>query len=415
MHLSISPSNIFALSRSGRIFSLPSDGSVPVAQTSTYWILNWSPSPYQLTSDAKLHSGEKFTSISAGNNHLLAVTSAGRTFTHPITLNANSHGQLGTRKIHVETVGGSSPREQVELIPKLQEDPFSNDTPFARPKSPDTPVGPEKRPSRLLYEIPSLRGINVAQAVAGGRSSYVRTKDGRVLSWGANEYGQLGLGALVTLPCVFVPTEISLARTYSSGTSIKCTDLAAGGDAAYFTVESSSLQLPVPAVDVFACGMGQWGALGNGSFSQAQSTPVKVKVISGNAMHNETEGRTQAIRPITITASPTGGHTLTLLSGAHDVLAWGANGSYQLGNGKRSNLPQPTYMRDFMVTYNPTSDPNEAAAEYGLIPERMSLRVCIVKQLLDMKGTSHGRNVKVQEWPVAGGKASLIYWRIANP
>ena len=39
---------------------------------------------------------------------------------------------------------------------------------------------------------------------------------------------QLGLGALVTIPCVFIPTEILLSRAYPSGTSVRCTDLAAG-------------------------------------------------------------------------------------------------------------------------------------------------------------------------------------------
>ncbi len=179
--------------------------------------------------------------------------------------------------------------------------------------------------------------------------------------------------------------------------------------------------------------MGQWGALGNGSFFHAQGTPTKVKTISGNVMcmnsllfttyrfltsvHpsvDESEGRTQPIRPIAMSVSPTGGHTLALLSNAHDVLAWGANTSYQLGNGKRPNLPQPTYMPDFMTTYSPGSDPSKAAAEYELIPERMSLRQCVVKQLLDWNGKSHGRNVKVREWPVAGGKTSLIYWRIVD-
>ena len=178
--------------------------------------------------------------------------------------------------------------------------------------------------------------------------------------------------------------------------------------------------------------MGQWGALGNGTFSHAQGTPTKVKTISGNIMcmyhplpayhlltsdhfpDDEFEGRTQAIRPIVMSASPTGGHALAVLSYAHDILVWGANTSYQLGNGKRSNLPQPTYMPDFMTTYSPGSDASKAAAEYELIPERMSLRTCAVKRLLDWNGKSHGKNVKVREWPVAGGRASLIYWRIVD-
>jgi alpha-tubulin suppressor-like RCC1 family protein len=43
----------------------------------------------------------RITSIAAGRDHLLALTSSGRTFVHPITKNANSHGQLGFRKFDI--------------------------------------------------------------------------------------------------------------------------------------------------------------------------------------------------------------------------------------------------------------------------------------------------------------------------
>ncbi len=128
-------------------------------------------------------------SISAGNGHLLAVTSAGRAFIHPITLDANSHGQLGKRKIRVESLGDSPSTNEIELIPRIQQDPFLDATPFIRPRASETSTESKRSPLKLLYEIPSLRGIGVAQAIAGGRSSYARTNDGRVLSWGANEYG----------------------------------------------------------------------------------------------------------------------------------------------------------------------------------------------------------------------------------
>jgi Regulator of chromosome condensation (RCC1) repeat len=114
---------------------------------------------------------------------------------------------------------------------------------------------------------------------------------------------QLGLGSTTTLSCVFVPTEIPLSRAFPSGTSVRCTDVAAGealpngtkdvccshtyphhigGDIAYFTIESFTDPHSTPVIDIFACGMGQYGALGNGLYSQAQGTPVKVKNISGN-------------------------------------------------------------------------------------------------------------------------------------
>lgn len=37
----------------------------------------------------------------------------------------------------------------------------------------------------------------------------------------------------------------------------------------------------MPAVDVLACGNGQYGGLGNAQYSNAQSTPVRTKNISG--------------------------------------------------------------------------------------------------------------------------------------
>jgi alpha-tubulin suppressor-like RCC1 family protein len=149
-----------------------------------------------------------------------------------------------------------------------------------------------------LFEIPALRGVDIQQVVAGDRTSFVMTRrDGRVLGWGANEYGQLGLGANVTLPSISVPTEIVLSMFTEKGTVSRCTGIAAGtfvnpllilcklivragGDLTFFTVER---ELPNGGsiVDVLACGNGQWGGLGNAAYSNAQGIPVKVKSVSG--------------------------------------------------------------------------------------------------------------------------------------
>jgi hypothetical protein len=115
---------------------------------------------------------------------------------------------------------------------------------------------------------------------------------------------QLGLGATVNVPAVSVPAEVNLSRNYAGSSSVKCTDIAAGqrvalrslfshphilslppgGNVAYFTIESVGTSREVPFLDVFACGMGQYGALGNGTYVQAQGTPVRMKVLSGNLM-----------------------------------------------------------------------------------------------------------------------------------
>lgn len=58
------------------------------------------------------------------------------------------------------------------------------------------------------------------------------------------------------------------------------TELAAG-DIVYFLVQRKTLGTSNRAFDVLACGMGQWGAIGNGLFTNAQGTPSKVKLVSG--------------------------------------------------------------------------------------------------------------------------------------
>lgn len=125
---------------------------------------------------------------------------------------------------------------------------------------------------------------------------------------------------------------------------------------------------------------------------------------------NEARGSTEAIRPRSFSASPRG-HALLSLSSGHDLLTWGANSSYQLGNGKRSNISQPTYIRDFSTTTS-TEPSNSFVIEGYDNQGRFALREGTLKILRDNSGRKCGRNVKVQEWPVAGWNSSLVYWRI---
>ncbi len=43
--------------------------------------------------------------------------------------------------------------------------------------------------SDKLFEVPALKGVKIDQVAAGARSSFVKTTNGRVLGWGANEFG----------------------------------------------------------------------------------------------------------------------------------------------------------------------------------------------------------------------------------
>lgn len=111
--------------------------------------------------------------------------------------NANAYGQLGFRKFEIPdiTVKAKSHME-VELIPKSIADPYAKSSRLSRPSPAptisDNLVGIDDSSIRFcphLFEIPVLKGVDVAQIAAGGRSSFARTRTGRVLGWGANEYG----------------------------------------------------------------------------------------------------------------------------------------------------------------------------------------------------------------------------------
>ena len=212
----------------------------------------------ELKADGGLKRGEKWAGVTAGAHHVLAVTSKGRTFSLPLSPSANSHRQLGTRQVF-ETpfpVASSSAAAPV-LAASL---PPQSDIRFAKE----------------MTEIPSLKGLEIAQVAASDRTSFARTPTGRVLGWGANESGQIGLGANAAVEMITVPVEIVLAKNYPGGTVLRCTDIKAGGQMTFFTVERSMAEKD-PAVDLLACGNGLSGSLGNGLYSNACGVPTRVK------------------------------------------------------------------------------------------------------------------------------------------
>ena len=137
---------------------------------------------------------------------------------HPITKNANSHGQLGFRKFDTPDPSSatSASRLHVELTPRAVTDPYARSTRYARARESTPPSasasasasaaagGGGSLPvsenlvdvddmslnfSDRFFEVPALRGVKVVQIAACARSSFVRTDTGRVLGWGANDYG----------------------------------------------------------------------------------------------------------------------------------------------------------------------------------------------------------------------------------
>jgi alpha-tubulin suppressor-like RCC1 family protein len=125
----------------------------------------------------------RFISMAAGDDHLIACTSKGRTFVHPITARANSHGQLGFPKC--DSLQDSSASAQ--LLRGVSETPST--LPHHHQSTVWTPSMRREPLFGSLFEIKALEGVNVVQVAAGGRNSFARTQEGRLVAWGANEFG----------------------------------------------------------------------------------------------------------------------------------------------------------------------------------------------------------------------------------
>ena len=172
----------------------------------------------------------------------------------------------------------------------------------------------------------------------------------------------------------------------------------------------------VRTVDLLVCGNGRWGGLGNNVFSSAQGTPVRAKNISGLVecmlvllrsnrlltllVDCEQSQTRKAILPHAISVSPTGHVLLTLdtvrsQSGDsfRDLVVWGSNYEYELGNGKRGSLAVPTMLQ--------TPD-----------GERYMLRQTSAKEIRDLSGSVWKCGVMAEQKAVGGYGNSVVYWKI---
>ncbi|KAF8631424.1 hypothetical protein AX17_005101 [Amanita inopinata Kibby_2008] len=415
--IQLTESKVYALSESGKVYILSSissnqhrrTGSLSSARNS-WWGAEWiwgkgdSVDFVEVVPREKLAWNERIASIAAGDSHLLAITSKGRTFAHPIDVQANQYGQLGLRKVDVRN-GLVKENEEcltVDLIPKS----FARLVGSSHPNHKVQHETVSDELSRLddksirfcpyLFEIPALKGVPIEQVAAGARNSFARTKTGQVLAWGANEYGQLGLGSNVTLDTITVPTEVVLCKP--SGTQTRCIDVSAGGDLTAFMIERTE-ESETPLVDLLMCGNGQWGGLGDNTYSTARGALTKAKNVSGLLEYNDQTRALQPISPQSVAVSPSGHVLLTLDTskspdgvGGRDLIVWGRNIDGELGNGKRSGLAVPTALEG-------------ARGERVMLRERKAV-------VWDLRGQVWQKGVRVEQTTAVGYGNSAVYWRI---
>ncbi|KAH8668513.1 regulator of chromosome condensation 1/beta-lactamase-inhibitor protein II [Xylariales sp. PMI_506] len=349
--LAISRDRILALGKNGTVYSIPVNKSDQVESSnsatalsspsaSSSWFGLWSgpaSEAYRTLKAPTLGWGESVIDISSGLEHALLLTSRGRVFSAASSASDfPSKGQLG--------------------IPGL--------TWNTRPQ------GPYDQP----HEIAGLKGFNVTQIATGDYHSLALDNYGNVFVFGDNSAGQLGFDAEPEFPYIPAPVPVPFDKVYR-GSKLEplVKSIAAGGANSFFTVDAVSATEEqgtelAPAgghgritADVWACGSGIFGTLGNGRWTHVSLGPTKVKPLSGLFEWDE---KRQSVVPIRVSRISVGStHAAAVMDNATsvaagkskstagtdtnwgaDVLFWGGNEYYQLGTGKRSNLNIPSYI-----------------------------------------------------------------------
>ena len=157
--------------------------------------------------------------------------------------------------------------------------------------------------------------------MTGSRNSAALSSQGRVFTWGENEYGQIGDG---TKENRNLPTDITSQFNLMGGDTIIDLSFAASS---YVAVSAHGR--------VYTWGGNNWGQLGDET-TQDRDRPTEITSLF-NLHTND-----QIIR-VQMGAS----HGLAL-SEEGKLYAWGANWSGQLGHGTFNDLPRPTNITEHL-------------------------------------------------------------------
>ncbi|CAI6338755.1 unnamed protein product [Periconia digitata] len=343
--LAISRDRIIALSSSGDVYSLPvsreEQMTGPKPPASSSWIPFWGSTTnnisYRIRTPENLSRGEKVTSISSGLEHALMLTSSGRVFSFASgSQDFPSRGQLGVPGLTWE----SRPQGAFDMA----------------------------------HEILTLKGFPITHIATGDNHSLVSDAAGRAFSFGDNSSGQLGFEFDAEAAHIDAPSLLPTQRLYAgSAQQAAVTNVFAGGNTSFLTIEAAKPNptAPTPSqttrvqADTWAFGFGLTGQLATGRWTHTQATPVKVPTFSGLFEYDEPANRVIPIRlaymsigtthaaavldnvaSVAVSPAARKSHALTPndTNWGRDIVFWGNNEFYQLGTGKRSNAPTPTYI-----------------------------------------------------------------------
>ena len=155
----------------------------------------------------------------------------------------------------------------------------------------------------------ALNGKNIVEVQSGGSTMIALDNEGKVYTWGKNEYGQLGNG-----------TNVEYANEPICISDIP--DNAINGKN-IVEVQSSDTMIAIDSEGkVYTWGVNWYGLLGNGTDVEDSNEPICISNIPDNAINGKNIVEVQS-----------DGHTMIAIDNEGKVYTWGRNRYGQLGNG----------------------------------------------------------------------------------
>lgn len=302
-----------ALTSRGRVFSWGKNSCGQIGNGS----IKYTKNPYEIFIP-NFNKDDSIEKIVAGGNHSLLLSSTGKIF----SWGANGYGQLGIGNIKDQCIPleldiSCFDLKVGESIQKLKAGAFhslaltSTGRIFAWGNNQAGQLGlgnanNETKPSEIQLECFQLKdGEFISNIKAGGYHSLALTSTGRLFSWGFNDQGQLGQGAVEDQ---YLPSLLKLSNFHlkldEHLKSIKT------GIAHCFALTSTGR--------LFAWGHNLFGQLGIGT-TQDQFTPYQLNM---DIFHLKSDEYIQFILA-------SGGMTMALTSMGR-LFAWGYNRNGQI-------------------------------------------------------------------------------------
>ena len=284
------------------------------------------PDDYDPLKDILLLPGETIIQVTSGGYHSAALTSNGRLF----TWGRNDYGQLGDGT----TVSKSTPTEITNRFSLATEDKIiqvslggshsaaltSEGRLFTWGRNDNGQLGDgttvsKSTPTEITSRISLATEDKIIQVSLGYSHSAALTSNGRLFTWGRNDYGQLGDGTTVSKS---TPTEIT--NRFSLATEDKIIQVSLGGShSAALTSEGR----------LFTWGRNDNGQLGDGT-TVSKSTPTEITSRISLATEDK------------IIQVSLGEYHSAALTSEGRLFTWGRNDNGQLGDGTTVSKSTPT-------------------------------------------------------------------------